>query len=103
MKNLPPGPSSQPGNVDSVPTPLTFSDKRRCVLCERVFKIAISRTLENPSGQTRETCPTVGCQSTPEMWVHPGDPLTSEEAWQDWERMTALWVRRLQDESDLAA
>lgn len=38
-------------------------------------------------GITRLHCPTIGCPGSPVSWVHPGDPLMTEEAWEDWDRM----------------
>lgn len=32
-------------------------------------------------------CPTPGCPAGPAQWVHPGNPLLSEEAWRDWVRL----------------
>jgi hypothetical protein len=60
-------------------------ERRRCVACDRVFQGFDIRISARASGVPRLRCPTPGCHSGPEMWVHPGDPLISEEAWNDWE------------------
>jgi hypothetical protein len=79
-----------------------FSHQRRCALCDRVFEISTNHTASGPAGEILSSCPTSGCRSTPEMWVHPGNPLTSDAAWEDWERMSALWEEKFRQE-DLAA
>ncbi|MEO7931876.1 MAG: hypothetical protein ABIT76_01835 [Chthoniobacterales bacterium] len=73
--------------------------KRRCPLCNRVFELPdpldlqLDKTLH---------CPTPNCRGTSDMWVHPGNPLTSEEAWRDWERMTDWWEKH-HGQDDVAA
>jgi hypothetical protein len=64
----------------------SLDDKRVCILCERKFsgrRIEISR---NRAGEFKLRCPTDGCNSRPNQWVYPGNPLVSEAAYRDWER-----------------
>ena len=58
-----------------------------CILCERTFSGHEVRMVETATGEYRLLCPTRGCNSTPDEWVHPGNPLLSDEAWQDWLRL----------------
>ena len=67
----------------------SLDDTLRCVLCERPISGREIRVVWNHRGQARLHCPTRGCRSTPREWVHPGNPLVSEEAWHDWERLLA--------------
>jgi hypothetical protein len=65
----------------------SLDDKRFCILCDRTFNgrqvtISISRL-----GRVQLHCPTDGCRGTAHQWVHPGNPLTSQEAWTEWERV----------------
>ncbi|HEX8311575.1 MAG TPA: hypothetical protein VF614_09680 [Chthoniobacteraceae bacterium] len=64
----------------------SLDDERRCILCDRVFtgrevNLRIRRT------GVKLFCPSEDCHSTPTAWVHPGNPLISDEAWQDWDRV----------------
>lgn len=64
----------------------SLDDKRSCILCERTFsgrQIRVTTT----RGRTQLACPTTGCVGTPREWVHPGNPLISEKAWNDWARL----------------
>ena len=64
----------------------SLDETRHCVLCERTFSGREVGLERNPRGlQLR--CPTPGCPSTPAQWIHPGNPLISEEAWRDWVRL----------------
>lgn len=65
-------------------------ERRRCVICERVFEGAEVRVKTGQDSNVRLECPTRGCHSGPELWVHPGDPLVSDEAWKDWERVLRM-------------
>lgn len=72
---------------DSVHKWESLDDRRCCILCDRIFngrqvEVRVSRT-----GRVRLHCPTGRCPSTPEAWVHPGNPLLSAKAWQDWSRV----------------
>lgn len=65
----------------------TLDDQRRCVLCDQTFSARkITITLDR-HGRPELHCPTHGCNSTPREWLHPGDPLTDDEAWHDWLRI----------------
>ena len=64
----------------------SLDDKRVCILCDRSF---IGRQVEitrSRSGRVHLHCPTEGCNSEPNHWVYPGNPLVSETAFQDWAR-----------------
>ena len=65
----------------------SLDETRHCILCEKVISghdIQITRDRRN---FTRLRCPTPGCCATPAEWVHPGNPLLSEDAWRDWVKM----------------
>ena len=67
----------------------SLDDRCSCILCDRTFSgrqvdVSISAT-----GRIRLRCPSDGCTSTPREWVHPGNPLVSQKAWRDWERVLA--------------
>src|SRR3954452_13359797 len=65
----------------------SLDDKRSCILCERTFtgrQVLVGKTR---GGRTALHCPTPGCVGTPREWVHPGNPLISEQAWNDWARL----------------
>ena len=56
----------------------------QCVLCERTFSGREVRLICKRGHTPRLHCPTRGCAATPAQWIHPGNPLVSEDAWQDW-------------------
>lgn len=65
----------------------SLDDKRSCILCEWTFsgrQVLVARTR---GGRVVLHCPTPGCVGTPHEWVRPGNPLISEEAWNDWARL----------------
>jgi hypothetical protein len=65
----------------------SLDDRRVCILCEKSFtgrQVDLSVT---PLGRVRLRCPTEGCAGTPRVWVRPGNPLISEEVWEDWARV----------------
>ena len=67
----------------------SLDETRFCTLCERTITgrdIRVSNGSEKP---VRLSCPTPGCAGTPYEWVHLGDPLLSEEAYREWEQLTA--------------
>ena len=68
----------------------SLNEKLHCVLCERNITGHEIRVETNRRGGTRLRCPTRGCQAGPGHWVHPGNPLISEEAWHDWARLLAV-------------
>ncbi len=65
----------------------SLDDKRSCVLCERTFSGRQVLVTKTRGGRTQLRCPTPDCVGTPREWVHPGNPLISEEAWNDWARL----------------
>ncbi len=65
----------------------SLAEKRHCILCERDFTGNEVRLARGRRGVARLACPTPGCIATPAEWVHPGNPLLSEEAWRDWVRL----------------
>jgi hypothetical protein len=79
---------------------LPVADKRRCPLCDRVFELPDSSTTDEHESLH---CPTPHCRGTSDMWVHPGDPLTSDEAFEDWERVSSLWEKRFEADDEMAA
>lgn len=61
----------------------TLEDRRLCLLCGNEFsgtEIRISVRKGKPAFQ----CPEKDCQGTLGHFVHPGNPLLSEETWEDW-------------------
>lgn len=65
----------------------SLDDKRHCILCDKTIT---GRQIEvNGRGARRYElrCPTEGCRSSPHEWMYVGNPLISEAAWKDWERL----------------
>ncbi len=65
----------------------SLDDTRHCILCEKIISGRTIRVSTDRRGATMLHCPTRGCHSTPTDWVHPENPLISEDAWRDWIRM----------------
>jgi hypothetical protein len=66
---------------------LSLDDRCTCVLCERTFNGRQIDVAVSALGRVRLRCPSDGCAGTPREWVHPGNPLVSQKAWRDWERV----------------
>ena len=64
----------------------SLDDERFCILCEKTFKGRQVRITRDRRGQFQVHCPGENCKGGPGEWVHPGNPLTSETAYQDWWR-----------------
>jgi len=65
----------------------SLDETRQCVLCEQNFSGRQLRIEWDRSGAPHPCCPTPGCPATPAQWIHPGNPLVSEDAWHDWVRL----------------
>ena len=65
----------------------SLDEIRQCVLCEHTFTGHEVRLLWDHCGEPHLRCPTTGCPATSAQWIHPGNPLTSEKAWEDWLRL----------------
>jgi hypothetical protein len=65
----------------------SLDDRVSCILCERTFTGRQIEVSVGSTGRVRVKCPTDGCSGTPNVWVSPGNPLVSEKAWRDWERL----------------
>jgi hypothetical protein len=65
----------------------SLDDERQCVLCERTFSGNDVRITHERHGKPVVHCPTPDCSSSPREWLHPGNPLTDDMAWQDWLRI----------------
>ena len=65
----------------------SLDETRQCVLCEETFTGHQVRVLWDHSGTPHLRCPTMGCPASPAQWIHPGNPLVSEDAWRDWVRL----------------
>jgi len=65
----------------------SLDETRQCVLCEQTFTGHQVRVLWDHSGTPHLRCPTPGCPASPAQWIHPGNPLISEDAWRDWVRL----------------
>ena len=64
----------------------TLEDRRLCLLCGGEFsggEVRISVRNGKPAFQ----CPEKGCQGNLGHFVHPGNPLLNEAAWEDWMRI----------------
>jgi hypothetical protein len=59
------------------------AEKRICIACERTFK-GSAATVSDANGTIALLCP--NCGSGPRLWVRPGNPLTDDLVWGDWER-----------------
>jgi len=66
---------------------MSLDDTRHCILCEKTISGRAIRVSTDRRGSVTLRCPTRGCRSTPSEWVHPENPLVSEDAWRDWVRM----------------
>lgn len=62
----------------------SLDEYRQCVLCERTFSGREVRLERDALGLFQIRCPSPGCTSSPSQWIHPGNPLVSEDAWKDW-------------------
>ena len=67
----------------------SLDEKRSCILCERTFSGRQVIVAKTRGGKAALRCPSSGCAGTPREWVHPGNPLISDEAWADWSRLLA--------------
>lgn len=65
----------------------SLEETRHCILCEKTISGHHIRVSRDRRGAIRLRCPTRNCQSTPAEWVHPENPLVSEDAWHDWVRL----------------
>jgi hypothetical protein len=65
----------------------SLDDRCTCILCEYTFSGRQVELLVSSHGRVQATCPTEGCISSPNEWVLPGNPLVSQKAWRDWERV----------------
>ena len=72
---------------DPLHTWLSLDDRRSCILCEKTFSGRQVEVAISAGGRVRLHCPTDGCASTPREWVYPGNPLVSQKAWRDWQRV----------------
>ena len=59
------------------------TEKRRCVVCDKVFRGNDVLVREETAGGNRLACPT--CHSAPALWVRLGNPLIDNAIWADWE------------------
>jgi len=64
----------------------SLDETRHCILCEQTISGHDIRIVKKRQTNALR-CPTPGCVGTPREWVHPGNPLTSEDAWRDWVRL----------------
>lgn len=66
----------------------SLDETRFCILCEQTISGHDILVTGGGAEPVRLACPTPGCGGTPYEWVHLGDPLLSEEAFREWERIT---------------
>lgn len=74
-------------NASGVRPWASLDETRHCVLCEQTFSGRQVGVEWSRAGVPRLRCPTPDCPGTPAQWIHPGNPLISEEAWRDWVRL----------------
>jgi hypothetical protein len=92
--------------LNEIPSPRPWrscSETRRCVVCDKVFtadKVRINRLRD---GRVVLRCPTLRCAGGPQMWGHAGEPLVSQEAWNDWERILNLLDQCEGDDQEIVA
>jgi hypothetical protein len=73
------------------------------VVCDEVFTGADVRINRLRDGRLVFRCSTARCTGGPEMWIHAGEPLVSQEAWSDWERLLTFFDQSLAEEEFDAA
>ncbi len=66
----------------------SLDETRFCILCEKTFRGRDVCVAEDAAGAVILLCPTPACPGSPYEWVPLGNPLFSEEAYQEWERIT---------------
>lgn len=64
----------------------TVDEERQCILCDQIFRGSAVKVRARGL-KIILRCPTRGCAGTPSGWVQPGDPLISDEVWEDWNRV----------------
>jgi len=72
----------------------SVKEKRRCVVCEKVFRGGDAIVRWRRQGLISLECP--GCASAPSTWVRLGNPLIDELAWQEWEAAMASCQSRFE-------
>ena len=75
----------------------SLDDRRTCILCEKNFTGRMVEVTIGSTGRVRLKCPTEGCNGTPNVWVSLGNPLVSEKAWRDWDRVLKSKARPRRD------
>ena len=65
---------------------VSLDDTRFCLLCERKFTGRQVEITRSRSARVKLRCPTTDCPASPHEWVFPGNPLTSDKCWRDWQR-----------------
>jgi len=63
----------------------SLEDKRVCLLCECSFT-GYDVVVSGDDASPEVHCPTRGCRSHVDQWVHLGNPLVSDEIYADWWR-----------------
>ena len=62
----------------------SLDDQRVCNVCERKFKGRQIEIRRFPGGRCKLYCPTLGCPSAPDQWLHPQTSVVSEIAKHLW-------------------
>jgi hypothetical protein len=62
-------------------------ESRYCTKCDHNFSGFDVRLSWFRRDSVRLHCPTPACAGNSSDWVHPDNPLVSQEAWEDWERI----------------
>ncbi len=63
-----------------------LEDRRLCLLCGGEFS-GSEVLIRVRNGKPAFQCPEKGCQGSLGHFVHPGNPLLNEAAWEDWMRI----------------
>ena len=61
----------------------SLDDERVCAVCDRRFS-GHDVVISTMGDEVELRCPTSSCQSGIHQWLHPGNPLASEESEKDW-------------------
>ena len=81
---------------------LALDEKVQCALCDALFSghdvrvIGARRALTRALHSVKLRCPTQGCLGGPGEWVPAEDPLISDSAWEDWDRL----IQRSESDSE---
>lgn len=78
------------------------AEKRRCIACGHTFRGTAVTIRVGARRKPVVGCP--GCGSAPDLWVHPGNPLTDADIWAEWDAamVRSSEVEAMADEEGLS-